>query len=253
VTQAYGRVFARVYDRRWTAFAQRTAPALLDLYENTTLAPENKRVLDLCCGTGQVGRYILERGYQVTGIDLSEAMLEIARERCREYIEKGQARFIQADATHFTLDQQVGLVISTFDALNHLESVEALGRCFQSVWQAIEGGGLFTFDLNTRAGLRRWNSITVEDAGDALIVTRGIYDGSGERGWTRVSGFVEAQDGRYDRFEETIFNTVYVLENVRTLLLEVGFDSVYFARADDLSTPLDDPEEEGRVFVVANA
>jgi SAM-dependent methyltransferase len=253
VTQAYGRVFARVYDRRWTAFAQRIAPELLDLYENSTLAPENKRVLDLCCGTGQVARYFLDHGYQVTGIDLSQAMLEIARERCRDYVESGQVRFIQADASDFTLEEHVGLAISTYDAMNHLESFEALGRCFQRVRQAIEDGGLFIFDLNTPAGLRRWNSITVEDAEDAMIVTRGIYDGSGDRAWTRVSGFVEAEDGRYERFDETVYNTVYALENVRTLLLEVGFDSVYFARAQDLSLPLSDPEEERRVFVVANA
>jgi SAM-dependent methyltransferase len=253
VTQAYGRVFARAYDSRWTAFAERVAPALLDLYENTTLATNNRRVLDLGCGTGQVARYFLDHGYQVTGIDLSEAMLEIAQVRSRKYVETGQARFLQGDATVFTLDERVGLVVSTYDALNHLENFEALGRSFQSVRRTIEDDGLLVFDLNTQKGLRRWNSITVEDAEDAMIVTRGMYDGYGERAWTRVSGFVEAEDGRYERFEETIYNTVYALENVRTLLLEVGFDDVYFARLQDLSEPLSDPEEEGRVFVVANA
>jgi SAM-dependent methyltransferase len=121
--QAYGRVFARVYNLKWAGFAQRIAPKLLEYYARSAIGSVNRCVLDLCCGTGQIALYFLEHGCQVTGIDLSEHMLDYARENARAYLAGGQARFIQADASRLALAERFGLVVSTFDALNHLESV----------------------------------------------------------------------------------------------------------------------------------
>jgi len=47
------------------------------------------------------------------------------------------------------------------------------------------------------------------------------------------------------------YNTVFELQAVRQALLETGWRGVHFARLQDLATPLDDPEQEGRVFIVA--
>jgi hypothetical protein len=49
-------------------------------------------------------------------MDLSESMLDYARRNAAGYLESGYARFIQADARDFMLDQPVGLAVSTFDA-----------------------------------------------------------------------------------------------------------------------------------------
>ncbi|NIN99288.1 MAG: methyltransferase domain-containing protein, partial [Anaerolineae bacterium] len=93
--------------------------------------------LDVCCGTGQLAIYFLERGYKVVGIDLSENMLRYAQESAAQYIGRGQARFLQADAADFTLDERFGLVVSTFDSLNHLPDENALRSCFQSVYAVL--------------------------------------------------------------------------------------------------------------------
>jgi hypothetical protein len=48
---------------------------------------------------------------------------------------------------------------------------QGFARIYSIRWNA----GFFIFDLNTRAGLRRWNSISVDDGDDnVLIITRGI-------------------------------------------------------------------------------
>lgn len=248
--QAYGAGFARVYNRRWIGFARQVAPLLLDFYAATPLGQENKQVLDLCCGTGQVALHFLSRGYQVTGLDLSEHMLQYAQENARIFMEIGHARFVQADVTNFTLDERFGLAISTFDALNHLDNEAALRACFHCVATVCDG--IFIFDLNTRLGLRRWNSIEVDDSNDdMLIVNHGIYAVEAERSWMRVVGFVRQPEGLYERFEETVYNTVFDLARVEALLYETGWKDVYFAHLRDLKTPLDEPEKEGRVFIVA--
>lgn len=250
--QAYGPSFARIYNMRWIGFARQVAPLILDFYAATAVGQTNKKVLDLCCGTGQLAVHFLEKGYQVVGIDLSEPMLGYARENARRFVESGQARFIQGDARQFSLAERFGLVVSTFDALNHLESEQALRDCFACVYTALGEGGLFIFDLNTRLGLRRWNGISVDESSDeVLIITRGIYDRGGDKAWVKITGFVQAAEGLYERFEETAFNTAFDMARVKSMLLEAGWQKVYFARAQELKTPISEPEQEGRVFIVA--
>ncbi len=78
--QAYGPVFADVYNRRWSAFAKQVAPLILDFYSATSIGRTNKSVLDLGCGTGQLALRFLQNGYRIVGIDGSEHMLRHANE-----------------------------------------------------------------------------------------------------------------------------------------------------------------------------
>lgn len=250
--QAYGAGFARLYNLRWAGFARQVAPGLHTFYTRTPLGQTELSLLDLGCGTGQLARYFLERGFRVTGVDLSAAMLEYARENCADHIADGHARFERGDMTRFSVADHFGLVTATFDALNHLADMDALRQCFRAVFPMLLDEGKFIFDLNTRLGLQRWNNISVEESDDTFVVTRGVYDGRGDRAWTRISGFVRRGRDAYERVEETAYNTVFDLAEVRQALLEAGWASVYCARFPDLETPLDEPEREGRVFVIAH-
>ena len=83
------------------------------------------------------------------------------------------------------------------------------------------------------------------------IVNHGIYDVTSDRAWLKVTGFVRNGEGLYEHFEQTVYNTIFAMSDVKTLLLETGWRDAYFARRQDLKTPLTDPEQEGRVFIVA--
>jgi hypothetical protein len=131
--------------------------------------------------------------------------------------------------------------------------MQAYSQGFARIYSIRWNVGFFIFDLNTRAGLRRWNSISVDDGDDnVLIITRGIYDGQSDRAWTRITGFARRDDGLYERFDETAFNAVFEMESVRETLLEVGYREPCFARVQDLRSPIEEPEKEGRVFFVAS-
>jgi SAM-dependent methyltransferase len=246
-------VFARVYNMKCSGFARRLAPQICEFYANTPVGRRDKSILDLCCGTGQLALYFLRSGYKIVGIDLSEHMLRHAEENAHQYVESGQAKFVQADASHFALGERFGLVVATFDSLNHLEDEQGLQRCFQCV-RAVNDG-YFIFDLNTRRGLRQCNNILLDDSSeDTLLINRGIYDERGERAWTSFTGFVRLSNGLYERFDETAFNTVFEMDRVKTMLVDVGWTEVCFARIGDLrsSLPVSEAENEGRVFIVAS-
>jgi SAM-dependent methyltransferase len=250
--QAYDRAFARIYNEKWIGFAQNVAPHIHAFYESTLTNPQERSLLDLCCGTGQLAVYFMERGYRATGVDLSEGMLHYARENAAPYIAQGTARFVRADVTDLRLDERFGLAVSTFDALNHLPDQRALRSCFTSVHSSLLPGGWFIFDLNTRAGLlKHWNGISVQDTPELVLINRGLIDEEGERAWVRITGFVRAEGGLYERFEQTAYNTMFDMQGVYETLLETGWSRAHFARIQDLATPLAEPEEESRVFVVA--
>lgn len=185
------------------------------------------------------------------GLDLSKGMLEHAREKALPYMVAGQAQFVQGDAADYQLDETFSLVVSTFDALNHLPDMDALAGCFRSTLGVLDPGGYFIFDLNTRAGLANWNSISLTPGEDIFLLTRGIFDEFTPRAWTKITGFLRNAEGLYERFDETVYNTVFEMQSVLDLLLEVGFTSIYTASGTALSTPIPDPENHPKVFFIA--
>ena len=248
-SQAYGVGFARIYDSQWSDFTRRMAPRIERFYDRVSRRSRNRRrLLDVCCGSGQLALYFVRHGFQVTGLDLSGPMLDRARKNL-EGQPASSATFLQADAAQFQLDRSFGLVVSTYDSLNHLPDLENLRNCFTCVAAATIHGGYFVFDLNTRRGLKRWNGITVGETDDIFLVQRGIFDGE-SRARMLLTGFIR-EGSSFARFEESVYNTAFDLATVRELLTETGWASVYFARSDDLETPIAEPEDEDRVWVIA--
>ena len=249
--QGYGRVFAKVYNLLWNDFADHIAPQIYNFYAATLAGQHRQPILDLCCGTGRLTHFFLGRDYRVVGLDLSEYMIAYARENNLEYVVAKQADFIQGDAANFTLDEKFGLTVSTYDALNHLPDADALRNCFRCVFDILLEGGYFIFDLNTQAGLKQWNGVMVRPGEEIYLINRGMYDEHTVRAWTKITGFVRDQDEFFERFDETIYNTVYEMVAVRTWLLETGFRKVHFALDGTLHTAIEKPEEQKRVFLVA--
>src|SRR5512147_2371170 len=84
--------FAWLYAHHWGADYHRQIPGLLDKVL-LKLLPSGAPVLDLCCGDGRLAGVLAQRGFQVTGIDGSPAMLRFARENApAARFELGDAR-----------------------------------------------------------------------------------------------------------------------------------------------------------------
>jgi SAM-dependent methyltransferase len=249
--QGYGRVFAKVYNLLWNDFAENIAPQVHDLYAATQAGQKKGSILDLCCGTGHLSHYFLDRDFRVVGLDLSEHMIAIARQNNLEYVIAEQANFIQGDAADFKLEEKFGLTVSTYDALNHLPDEKALVGCFRCVFNILLEGGYFIFDLNTRAGLQQWNGVMIRPGDEIYLINRGMYDEYTIKAWTKITGFVRNENGLYERFDETVFNTIFEMDAVRKWLLETGFQAVHFAVDGELNQPIENPEIQKRVFFIA--
>lgn len=251
MSQAYGKTFAYVYNKKWSEFIEKIGPFILDFYSNKPISKKNKKILDLCCGTGQLASLFLEKGHYVTGIDLSGNMLYHAEENNKKYIKQSKAEFIQDNAANFTLKEKYGLVVSTYDSLNHLEDEKSLKNCFDSAYKVLVKDGYFIFDLNTYSGLQKWKKAHFIKDDEMMIKIKGGFNKLENKAYTHISGFVRQKDGTSEWFTEVIFNTCFKMETVKELLNKAKFKEIYFAKADDLSKPIENPEKENRVFIIA--
>ncbi|MGK7896616.1 MAG: class I SAM-dependent methyltransferase [Xenococcus sp. (in: cyanobacteria)] len=82
VSQEYNRL-APIYDRRWQNYINKSLSFLVNFADISTEAS----ILELACGTGELTKLLLERNpqQQITGVDISESMLEIARNKLDAY------------------------------------------------------------------------------------------------------------------------------------------------------------------------
>ncbi|MEM6889608.1 MAG: class I SAM-dependent methyltransferase [Pseudomonadota bacterium] len=137
-----------VYERQATEYDKRRSKALFEarwLARFTASLKPRDHVLDLGCGTGDpIARWFMAEGFTVTGVDFSQAMLAIARDRWPN----GDWR--QADMRNFELDQQFDAIIA-WNSFFHLTAQEQLS-CIARMSRHLRPNGMLMLTVGPRAG-----------------------------------------------------------------------------------------------------
>jgi ubiquinone/menaquinone biosynthesis C-methylase UbiE len=103
--------------------------------EGLPIAPETS-VLDLCCGSGQTTRFLVERSRHVTGLDASPLSLNRARKNVP------QADYVEAFAEAMPFSDNHFDVVHTSVALHEMEP-QQLQKILQEVHRVLRPGGYF--------------------------------------------------------------------------------------------------------------
>ncbi len=180
--------------------------------------PSKASVLDLCCGQGRHSLEMARRGYSVTGVDLSEALLYAARQRAQQ--EGLSVNFIQSDMREIAFADAFDAVINMFTSFGYLESETEDEKVLRRVAQALRQGGRFLLDVMNRDRLvrsfqaREWHAV---DEGWLVLEERTFDPLSGrvETLWVAVT-----RDGvRYERRSSI---RLYTASELRFMLERVG-------------------------------
>lgn len=189
---------------------------ILDRYQIHPPSP----IVDLACGTGVITVELAKQGFQVTGLDLSEDMMR--RAMIRADLARVPVDFRRADLRGFQLDRPASCMISTHDSLDHLFDDDEFDLAFEHISQNLASGGLFVFDMNCWDGIRHLHGKTtfVESAERSAVYRMTAVDASLE---TNITGFVKDPDGRYQRFNETLYQRCYMDEEIQDRIDDFDF------------------------------
>jgi SAM-dependent methyltransferase len=218
--------FAWFYSRGWGAEYHRQALGALEKLLLSRV-PAGARLLDICCGTGDLARTLRGRGYRVTGIDGSGPMLAHARRNAPE------SSFVRADARQFSFPPVFHAAVSTFDSLNHVLALKELESVFRNVAGALRQGGVWVFDLNMAESFQTvWTSMWAEVEEESVYVARFGYNPASKTGRADITMFRRSQ--HWERSDTTILERCYAPEEVRGALEAAGFSEIECREARDL-------------------
>jgi len=231
---AYSRL-ARIYDHvmrhvdydHWVDYVE-------SVFSRHAFLP--RRLADLACGTGTFALELASRGYVVSGVDGSEAMVMRAREKA------GEAEGRPVFETRNLLDLG-GLAtyegaVCLYDSLNYMMTLEDLATALDQVRSLVEPDGLFVFDVCTETNsLAYFRDMTNREKGDGFsYVRRSFYDEG-----VQVNAFEIRFEGDDAVYYEEHRQRIYPLEEVEQTVersrfkLEAAYDGFGFSEPSELS------------------
>jgi SAM-dependent methyltransferase len=155
-------------------------------------------VLELGCGTGRITLALAEAGHRVTGLDISERMLERCNQKRAALPTEARERvhLVQGDMTRFDLGEKFRLVIIPFRPMQHLLEIEQQISCLESVRKHLQAksafgkrGGRLILDVFQTDAERMHDPAYLEEA---LVAEYTMPDGRHVRIMERVTAFHRA-------------------------------------------------------------
>lgn len=212
------------------------------------LDSERNLVVDLGCGTGTLAELMYAKGYDMIGVDSSEAMLNIAMEKKSR--SGSEILYLQQDMRELELYSTVGTVFSVCDSLNYILEEEELLAVFSLVHTYLFPGGIFIFDFNTDYKYREviGDTTIAENREDCSFIWENFYDPEEEINEYDLTVFVREEGERFRRFTETHLQRGYTVEQMTGLVQKAGMLLVEVTDADT-GEPVTEKSE--RVYIVA--
>ena len=204
-------------------------------------------VADLGCGTGELTLMLTQAGYDMIGIDQSEEMLCVVRDKAEQLGLSGRLLLLRQDLLKLDLYGTIRAAVSTFDTFNHIPDLDT---AIANAGFFMEKGGVFLFDMNTPYKYREMlgNTTIAENREEGSFIWENEFDEETGINVYDLTLFLPREDGLYERDEEIHYQKAYDPEKVRELLEKAGLIplAVYDAYTKDVPKP-----DSGRLTFVA--
>ena len=237
--------FSAVYDSlMYDADYKKRTAYLLKLFKKYGKKPS--LLLDLACGTGNFSNEFSKNGIEVIGIDMSEDMLSVAREKSAE--QGLEVLYLCQKAEELDLYGTVDGAVCCFDSLNHITDYRNFCNAIERVSLFLEKDCLFIFDLNTphkHKCILADNVFVIENE-DVYCVWANKYKEKNSVVDISLDFFLE-ENGLYERFSEKFSERAYNSAEVESALQKAGLQVV--AIFDDLTENPLKSDSERAIYV----
>ncbi len=216
----------------------RDARILLDnLLDRIDVEP-HARILDLACGRGRHSIYLNQKGYDVTGLDMSKSSIEEASESTNEKL-----NFLVGDMRQIPFKSHFDYVFNLFTSFGYFEDAEDNLTTLKSIHAALKPNGQLVMDFfNTPKVVEEMvEEEVLEKGGIEFHITRSTVDG-------KIRKQIELQhEGESFYFEERV--EALDLDRFKELLGQAGFqlDQVF----GNYHLEAYDPEHSERLILLA--
>jgi len=222
-------------DKHWTEVPEVadsvTRLAGLSLYLESALVhgsvPQagGPRALDLCCGMGRITAELARRGFAMTGVDITESLLETAREDAA--YDGLDIEYVLADARSFVRPGFFDTAVNLYISFGYFEKPEDDLLLARNVYESLKPGGSFIIETMGKEIAARdftpgeW----FERAGYTVLTEYEAVDSWAalKNRWILIPN-AERPNGK--RIEKTFTQRLYAATELRALLFEAGFAGV---------------------------
>ncbi|MGX7024345.1 class I SAM-dependent DNA methyltransferase [Vagococcus hydrophili] len=235
--------FAKIYDEVMDE------NLYLDWLEFTCrhLDKKQQNLLELACGTGILSVELANLGFNVTGLDLSEDMITLAKKRITEGDEG--LSFQTGDMLKLTEKNSYDAVTCYSDSICYMSDEKAVGQVFSGVYDALNEKGTFIFDVHSIYQMEEsFAEYSYHYQSDEFAFLWESYPGDYDHSVEHfLTFFVSDKKGKFERFDELHEERTYEIVTYEKLLKEAGFTSVsVYADFEDAAPT----EESNRWFFV---
>lgn len=232
--------FAYIYDELMGDFDyENWFNYIEEIFKSYNINP--KKVLEMACGTGNLSYYLGKKGYKLTCFDLSEDMLSKAYEKLRKF---KNVKLLNQDMVNFKFGESFDAVISICDSINYIVDKEDLIKTFNNVWNHLEEGGIFIFDINSYYKLRYiiGNNTFVEDRDHIFYAWENYFDENTDICEFYLTFFVSEDGENFVRFHEEHRERAYKTEEITAMLQDAGFSRIDYFSAFSFDRPSEKTE-----------
>lgn len=239
--------FAEVYDLFMDNVPYDSWAAGIDTLLKKYLPPaaEKPMVLDLGCGTGQITRRLRDMGYDMTGVDSSDEMLEIAR----GHESDDSILYICQDMRELDLFGTYQGVVSVCDCMNYITDKDDFLAVLKRVNNFLHPGGVFIFDINTEYKYEKVlaDNTFAENRDEGSFIWENEYDNDKKLNIYDLTLFIRGGEGRFDKFFEQHLQRCYQRVEIEDMIEAAGLELVEILDTDTFEEP--SPTSEKITFV----
>ena len=203
-------------------------------------------MLDLACGTGNFSLEFSKKGIEVIGVEPSEDMLSVAREKAA--LAGEDILFLCQTAQELELYGTVDGAVCCLDSLNHITEPQELQKAISRVSLFLEPGKLFIFDVNTEYKHKNvlGNETFVLENEKVYCVWQNEYVECEKLTNISLDFFIE-EDGVYQRFCEDFSERAYSENQLEEMLRKAGLkiEAIY----DDMSCDVPKKDSQRLIYV----
>jgi SAM-dependent methyltransferase len=117
-----------------------------EIFGENVGASNPKKILEVGCGTGNYTKILVDRGYEVTAVDVSEDMLKLASEKC-------DCEVIKGDIGDITINDKFDTCIAMFAVMGYITENTDIIKALNNIHKHLKPNGIFVFDV--------WNGLAV--------------------------------------------------------------------------------------------